>query len=250
MKILFALFVFILVGCHSNDSEIEALKKEVEELKKQKDFTFLENNYKDTVRVYLGTPGYQWPEEVKLITKMFKDLNINYKILNKWKGIDGIDYRLAPILTKSADISVYNITITEERKKDVNFSKPYLFDEVAILSFKSYHNNSSDLIGKKVAAFGTVSKWLKKNVRDIRIFDLKQYTGSTEELFNKLKNGEVDAWVSSKIYLERILKKHGNNRFSISKEYLYKEPIGIAVSKDKKELLNIINEYLDLKLNL
>ena len=143
---------------------------------------------------------------------MFKGLNINYKILNKWNGIDGIDYRLAPIRTKSADISVYNITITEERKKYVNFSKPYLFDEVAILSFKNYYNNSSDLIGKKVVAFGTVSKWLKKNVRDIRIFDLNQYTGSTEELFNKLKNGEVDAWVSSKIYLERTLKKHGNNR--------------------------------------
>ena len=247
-------FISVLIFFSScNNKE---LKKDTD----QNQETLIEHNYLDTVHVFVGFKGseidglYKWDfndsiphgNEVDIITNMFNDLNIKYEFIENYKIEDDIDFRLGALTSNSADISICGITITNERKNYVDFSLPYEFDESSIMILKKSKLNSiSDLKGKKVFAgyHTTQYKWLKENIYNIKL--ITEYDTKNNPI-NLLKQGEIDAFASSLKHLQKVIIKEGNS-FRILNEYLFKEPLGIAVSKNKPELLKIINQYIELK---
>lgn len=84
-----------------------------------------------------------------------------------------------------ADAAIATLTITEERKKNFDFSDPYYFEGMAVIFPKDKPVKTvADLAGKKIACqLGTVMEiWLKKNVPTAQIMTLDDNNQSIEAL--------------------------------------------------------------------
>lgn len=89
------------------------------------------------------------------------------------------------------DAAISTITITEERKKNFDFSDPYYFEGMAALFLKGNSVfNKEDLADKKIAAQlgSTMEIWLKKNVPTATIIAIDNSNQAVESL----KAGHVD----------------------------------------------------------
>ncbi|MDR0310658.1 MAG: transporter substrate-binding domain-containing protein [Acidobacteriota bacterium] len=102
------------------------------------------------------------------------------------------------------DIVIATFTITEERKKSFNFSRPYFTDELGYLVRKdSSVRSSNDLNGKSigVAKASTAMAAFESESKDSGIsVTLSEYS-SYPEIKAALINGDVEAFVSDKSIL-------------------------------------------------
>lgn len=150
---------------------------------------------------------------------------------------------LMPALSsKQIDIIIAGMTVTEERKKLVNFSKEYYKSSQAILVDKDneYINTFDDLIGKRVGVInGTIgySYISKKQGININGFD----TGSSALL--ALKVEKLDAAVFDKVTCEHYAKNDNSIKLVEDPNYPI-EDYAIAVRKEDTELLQKINDGL------
>ena len=105
------------------------------------------------------------------------------------------------------DVAIATITITEERKKNFDFSEPYFFEGMAAV-YKTDQpvTNLSQLKGKKLAVqLGTVMEiWLRKNYPDAEITALDNNNQAVEALMG----GHVDAVVMDGVQGRVFSKKH------------------------------------------
>ncbi|HWI55077.1 MAG TPA: basic amino acid ABC transporter substrate-binding protein [Desulfobacteria bacterium] len=168
-----------------------------------------------------------------------EDFKVKF-INTAWEGI-------IPSLTeKKNDILVSALTITEERKKEVDFSDSYFESTNYIVVAKDSPVASlADLKGKTVSVQqGTTG--------DISLTEFlgKDYTGikrfkGTPEAFLELKNGKVDAAVAdSGVVMEYVKNNADLNLKYIKDDKFAKENYGIAVRKGETELLAKINAGL------
>lgn len=157
-----------------------------------------------------------------------------------WEGI-------IPSLTeKKNDILVSALTITEERKKEVDFSDSYFESTNYIVIAKdSAVAALADLKGKKVSVQqGTtgdiaLTEFLGKDYAGVKRFK------GTPEAFLELKNGKVDAAVAdSGVVMEYVKNNADLNLKYVIDDKFEKENYGIAVRKGDTELLGKINAGL------
>ncbi|ETO93359.1 substrate-binding periplasmic protein [Legionella oakridgensis] len=108
------------------------------------------------------------------------------------------DLQFSTVLTAVAsgqdDAAIATITITNDRKKNFDFSRPYYFESmVAVFKHQAPIKNQQQLAGKKVAAqLGSVMDiWLHQHIAsaDIITFD------SNNQAIEALMSGHVDAVV-------------------------------------------------------
>lgn len=93
------------------------------------------------------------------------------------------------------DMVASSVSITEERKKAVDFSLPYFnSDQSVMVAVTSPINGVKDLAGKRVGVQigGTGEAWAKKNLSssDIRTYDV------VDDAFKALAAGQVDAVIN------------------------------------------------------
>ncbi|MDR3441448.1 MAG: ABC transporter substrate-binding protein [Legionella sp.] len=98
---------------------------------------------------------------------------------------------LPAINANLVDVAISTITITEARKKNFDFSKPYYFESLAAV-FDQQHpiKDVQQLKGKKIAAQlgSTMELWLKKNVPDAHLLVID----NNNQAIAALKAGQVD----------------------------------------------------------
>ncbi|MGC8821098.1 MAG: basic amino acid ABC transporter substrate-binding protein [Fervidobacterium sp.] len=142
------------------------------------------------------------------------------------------------------DMIIAGMTITEERAKIVDFSKPYFEANQAIVVRKDGKfepKKFEDLIGKKVAVqLGTTGDLVVSEINGIDIVRFQKFT----DAFLELQNGRVDAVVLDEAPAKAYTKKF--TKFLISSIIDTGETYGIAVKKNNKELLNFVNQTLDI----
>jgi len=142
------------------------------------------------------------------------------------------------------DMVIAGMTITEDRAKVVDFSKPYFEANQAIVVRKdgSFRPQSlEELIGKKIAVqLGTTGDLITTDVKGIEVVRFQRFT----DAFLELQNGRVDAVVLDEAPAKAYVKKFP--KFIVSKIVDTGETYGVAVRKGNKELLNFVNQTLDI----
>lgn len=178
---------------------------------------------------------------IDLNNAIAKELNKKAEFHNfKWGDL------IAALNNNKID-AVSSLTITEERSKNVDFSNPYHFDYITIISKKNTKIEDKleleaklELQNKKVGAvLGTIPDiFLKKNFSNIKIISMNSYP----ELMELLKANHVDEIVTDQYSARIFVKNNPNFTYKIIEKYEDGDAIGV---RKKSKLLIEINEALN-----
>lgn len=157
-----------------------------------------------------------------------------------WEGI------FTALKQGDRDMLISAITITDDRKKEMDFSNPYFEAQQLIAVGKgSSITKFADLKGKKVGVqTGTtgddvVSELLGKTSPDIKRFE------STPLALKELSDGGVAAVVADNGVVVNYVKNNSDKGFkTVTDSSFAKEFYGIAVKKGNTDLLNKVNAGL------
>ncbi len=159
----------------------------------------------------------------------------------EWKA-QPFDTLLIALNQGRFDFVIASHTITPERAKAVDFTKPYYCTGNVIVAKPGGPKTPEELKGKKVAVqVGTTYyDWVVENVPGVA--EVKTFPTNPAAL-EALLSGRVDAWVTDQFTALEVIKKRGV-KLQIS-DLLNKEEIGIAVAKGNQGLLTALNNALD-----
>ncbi|BAH05933.1 ABC transporter substrate-binding protein [Clostridium kluyveri] len=135
------------------------------------------------------------------------------------------------------DVIISGLSIDEDRKKEIDFSEPYIENSQIIITKVENDTikTSKDLEGKIVGVgLGTTSEKVAKELTGLK--EVKKYDKTTEEL-QDLLIGRIDAVIVDepvgKYYISADDKK---GKYTVLNEKLTSEPMGIGFRKGDKEL--------------
>lgn len=177
--------------------------------------------------------------DIDLIKAVAKQAGFAVEINNL--NFDGL---IPALQSGNIDIAISDMTINEERAQKVNFSKSYYkaglgivvkTDNTTIKSFK-------DLEGKQVAvSIGSTGAEAARKIKDVKIREFN----SIADAFSELKAGGVEAVIND-IPVNEYYILHENDKYAKTVEDpINSEDLGIAVSKNNKELAAKIDNALD-----
>lgn len=177
--------------------------------------------------------------DMDLIRAVGKEMGYKVEIQNL--NFDGL---IPALEADSIDVIISGMSITDERKAKVAFSKPYYqsgltivvrSDNDAVKSFK-------DLEGKKIAVqIGTTGATEAKKIANAQV---KEFNSSADT-FLELKAGGVDAVVNDRPVNDYYIAKSGEKNAKSVGDLLEAEDYGIAMSKKNMELTKKVDEALD-----
>ena len=168
----------------------------------------------------------------KIAEKLGKELEI--------KDTD-FDSIINEVKTGKADFAAAGLSITEERKEEIDFSIEYAVSkQIIMVKNDSSISSIDDLKGKKVAVqLGTVADLvLSEEYPEVEVVQHKKFLVAVEDL---LAN-KVDAIAFDLLPAQEVVNK--NNELKILEEELLTDKYGIAVQKGNTELLEVINQVL------
>lgn len=167
----------------------------------------------------------------------------------------GTEVKFQPIdwKTKESELSSGRIdliwngyTITDERKKKVLFTKPYLKNaQVVVTMNDSKVSNLNDLEGKVVGlqSLSSAADALEASPIKSKIKTVSEFSDNVTALTD-LKSGRLDAVVIDEIVINYYMTKESDT-FKVLDESLAPEEYGIGVKKGNEELLDKLQKALD-----
>lgn len=179
--------------------------------------------------------------DIDLIKAMAKAGNFEVEIRNTaWDGI------FAGLASGEYDIVISSVTITDDRKKSMDFSNPYL-NAGQVLVVRSDYNG-----GETLDAFG--GKSVGAQIGTTGAMEMNKYSDIMKKTYDEiglaiadLANGRIDAVVcDTPIAANYALQndKYKNNLKIVGKPFT-DEYFGIAVKKGNTEVLEMINSALE-----
>ncbi len=195
--------------------------------------------------LYVATnPEYEPFEYVENGKPAGFDVDLAYAIGEKL-GMDVViesmafDSIISTVATNPNYIGIAAITITDERKLQVNFTLPYFNAQMVVISKKDNGVvDAETLKGKTIGVqLGTTGD-----------FAASDYTEKVErfpkvlDAIMELGNGKLDAVITDKPVAESLLASIGNESLYLLDTVQFGEDyLGIEVSKDNPELLDKIH---------
>ena len=176
--------------------------------------------------------------DVDLMTAIAEEAGFEFEWVNtRWDGI------FVALASGEFDAVISAATITAERAETVDFSDPY-FDAGQSITVRADNTDilgPDDLSGVKVGVqLGTTGDiWLS----DETDAEVVRYDENTLA-FQALANGDVDAAVADNTTAIEIVKANPEMNLKFLPDVYTKEQYGIAVNKDRADLLEAINEGL------
>ncbi len=203
----------------------------------------------EMMKVIVGTnaeyPPFEYVDEngeivgfdIDLMKAIAEEAGLEVEFVNtRWDGI------FVALASGEFDAVISAATITDERKQTVDFSDPY-FNAGQVLAVKkgSDIKGVEDLAGKKVGVqLGTTGDiWATENT-DAEVVRYDEITLAMQAL----ANGEVDAVINDGPTTADMIQANPEWEVEIVAGPFTDEFYGIAVRKDKPELLQAINEGL------
>ncbi|MFD0436921.1 ABC transporter substrate-binding protein [Streptomyces chartreusis] len=177
--------------------------------------------------------------DVALIDLVAKDLGVKQEILDT----PFENFKTGAFLNSGeCDLAAAGMTITDERKKNVDFSDPYFEATQAVLvDKKSGISSFADLKGKKVGAQAqtTGEDYAKSKGLDPVSFE------SSDAVLNGLRTGQVEAVVIDYPVVQGWLKDKANAAaFEVAEQVNTGEQYGVTVKKGNDKLREAINKAI------
>ncbi len=189
-------------------------------------------------------PPFSWTEsdgslkgfDVDMANALCKEMQVKCKIVPQdWDGI------IPSLLARKYDAIIAAMSITEERKKRVDFTGKYAQIPNKFIAKKDANLDFSDLNGVKIGVqrATTHDKYLTDNYG--KKVNIVRY-GSFDEAYLDLANGRIAAVLGDASALEEgVINKAGGEGYefvgpSLTDPKWFGEGMGIAVRKQDKEL--------------
>ncbi|SHJ83744.1 amino acid ABC transporter substrate-binding protein [Tepidibacter formicigenes] len=237
MFLLFLGIIILLMGCASTEKEDNSL----EEIKKKGEFVVgLDDNFppmgfKDENGEIVGF-------DIDLAKEAAKRMGVNVK----FKAVDW-DGVLLSLKNKDIDVIWNGLTITEERQRQINFSKVYLQNrQIIVVNNNSNIKSKEDLDGKIVGVqLGSSSENALNSDEIVKsLKEIRKFSNNTEALMD-LKAGRVDAVVVDEIVGRYYIEKKPGV-YKVLEDDFGRESYGVGIRKEdikfKEELDKILDE--------
>jgi len=236
-KVLYTLFIplimVFIVGCTEDSSSKKTEEKKVLKVGMELAYPPFEMSEKD------GTPS---GVSVDFAKALAKDLGREIVIENiAWDGL------IPSLKTGKIDLIISSMTITEERKKSIDFSVPYAQSSLAILANKdSAIASIKDLnqAGKKVAVKkgSTGHVYAKDNLPNAEILVFDKEAACVLEVVQ----GKADGFLYDQLTIYKNYAKHKDTTVAILQSFQDDyEYWGVALKKDsplKKDVDSFIKK--------
>ncbi|CCN49360.1 putative Lysine-arginine-ornithine-binding periplasmic protein [Vibrio nigripulchritudo MADA3029] len=188
-------------------------------------------------------PPFSWTEadgslkgfDVDMANALCKEMAVKCKIVPQdWDGI------IPSLLARKYDAIIAAMSITEERKKKVDFTGKYALIPNKFIAKKGADIDFSSLDGVKIGVqrATTHDKYLTDNYKKVEIV---RY-GSFDEAYLDLANGRIASVLGDASALEEgVLNKDGGDAYefvgpSLTDPKWFGDGFGIAVRKQDKDL--------------
>lgn len=150
------------------------------------------------------------------------------------------DSIIAAVQSGKADIAMAGLTVTEDRKQNINFSDPYTeAAQVIVVKKDSPVASPDDLEGKTVGVqIGTTGDIYAGDIADATIERYSKYF----EAINALNQDKIDAVIVDR-EPAKVFVNDSDELKMIDKEFTLEE-YAIGVAKENTELLDQINASL------
>ncbi|WP_329241129.1 transporter substrate-binding domain-containing protein [Streptomyces canus] len=179
--------------------------------------------------------------DVSLIDLVAKDLGVKQKVLDT----PFENFKTGAFLNSGdCDLAAAGMTITEERKKNVDFSDPYFDATQALLVAKGSGISSlADAKAKKVQ-LGAQAQTTGEDYVKSQGFDPVSFE-SSDAVLNGLRSGQVKAVVIDYPVVQGWLKNKANaDAFQVADNINTGEQYGFTVKKGNTKLLAAVNKAL------
>ncbi|MFF0088412.1 transporter substrate-binding domain-containing protein [Streptomyces canus] len=179
--------------------------------------------------------------DVSLVDLVAKDLGVKQKVLDT----PFENFKTGAFLNSGdCDLAAAGMTITEERKKNVDFSDPYFDATQALLVAKGSGISSlADAKAKKVQ-LGAQAQTTGEDYVKGQGFDPVSFE-SSDAVLNGLRSGQVKAVVIDYPVVQGWLKNKANaDAFQVADNINTGEQYGFTVKKGNTKLLAAVNKAL------
>lgn len=153
----------------------------------------------------------------------------------------------AELNSKRVDVLWNGLTITEERKKNIGFTAPYMENhQIIIVSTKSPIQSKADLAGRVVGAQegSSAVDAIKKETDVAASFkELKTFGDNITALMD-LSTGRLDAVVVDEVVGRYYIAKRADE-YRVLTDHFGTEDYGVGTRKDDTELLGKLNDTLN-----
>lgn len=177
--------------------------------------------------------------DVDLMTAIGKEMKLEVKFVTA--NFDGL---IPSLGSKKFDVVASAMTITEDRKKEIAFSDPYIDSDQSLTVQKaSGIKTTADLKGKRVGAqTGTTGElWAADNLKGIMDGVVRSYPTATEA-FTALEAGQIDAIINDYPVSAYIVK--GKSNLLLAETIKTDEKYGFAFNKTNTKLVEEVNKAL------
>lgn len=200
-------------------------------------------------------PPFSWTEasgelkgfDVDIANALCKEMEARCKIVAQdWDGI------IPSLLARKYDAIIAAMSITEERKKKIDFTEKY-----ALIPNKFVAKKGTELVMTKEGLKGVTVGVQRATTHDKYLTDnfgsgveLKRY-GSFDEAYLDLKAGRIDTVLGDASALEEgLLNKPGGKEYefvgpSLTDPKWFGDGFGIATRKQDKDLTKQLNAAID-----
>ncbi|NMD40749.1 MAG: amino acid ABC transporter substrate-binding protein [Deltaproteobacteria bacterium] len=156
------------------------------------------------------------------------------------------DTVILSLKSKKFDIVWSGMSVTAEREKEIAFTKPYIMEKqvVVVKAGNKKITGLKDLGGDTIVGvqLGSTSEEalakLNKKFKEIKKYD------KNPDAFMDLKIGRIDALAVDEL-VGRYYLSQKPGEYSVLKEELLSEPIGIGIRKEDVALKDMIQKTLD-----
>lgn len=241
MMIGFITFTFSIPMQAENKNTTESRTKEtMQKIKPEKETYVIASDSAFAPFEFQNTEGKYEGIDVDLMKAISKMQGFNLRM-----DYRGFSAALQALESGQADGMIAGMTISDERKKNYDFSDPYFESGIQIAVKKGNHAIKSykDLKGKTVGAkVGTESADFLNDHENQYGYTIK-YFDSADQLYDGLKIGAIDAMMDDYPVIGYAIKSGQNLETPIAKESGGK--YAFAVKKGQNgELLQMFNEGL------
>lgn len=220
-KIFIVAIIFLISGCGKNEDELVIVTE-------------------------AGFAPYEYYENGEVVGVDIKIANaiadsMGKKLVIKDVAFDSI---INEINSGKADFGAAGLSITEERKKSVDFTIEYAVSNQVVVVKKNSNIDINNLNGKTISVqLGTVADdYASDTYPDSKIIRQKKYLSASEDV----KNGKSDCLIMDSLPANELIKE--NSELEILDGILFTDKYGMIVKKGNAELLKKINSVLeDLK---
>lgn len=175
--------------------------------------------------------------DVDISNELAKRLDVEAEfIATKWDGLIG------GLKADKFDIVIGQMTVTEDRKKSVDFTDPYVITGSVLITREDTTDITEldDIKGKKVGTGGGTT--FEEVANSVDGAEVKLYK-AVGDYIQDLTNKRLDVIINDQLLMSYNIQEN-NLPIKITSDILNKDEIGMAVNKGNEDFIGKVNEAL------